>query len=136
MIDGGMSSSQTLVGTTDPASLQKIKHIIRTQFDYEILLKRAELKAIRDEIARGEDQLARLHYLAINGELPAPARVSTPRGKGIFLSVAAPCQRCLVADKGVFQSSYPIVHTPPQLPSPRHDTSHFPIWSTHSQSST
>ncbi|KAJ3025361.1 hypothetical protein HDV00_012756, partial [Rhizophlyctis rosea] len=79
-----------LILVLDPETQARITHIIRTQFDYEILLKRYELKAIRDEIARGEEQLARLTHLLINGEMPVatplrvvptrvlPSRPSTP----------------------------------------------------------
>ena len=37
--------------------MDRVHHTIRTQFDFEILLKRKEILAIRDEINKGEEML-------------------------------------------------------------------------------
>ncbi|KAJ3300471.1 YEATS domain-containing protein 2 [Borealophlyctis nickersoniae] len=61
----------------DPATLEKIRTIVRTQFDFEILLKRREIQTVKEEIETGEDALQRLHHFIINGPEPPSAPSST-----------------------------------------------------------
>ncbi|RKO92653.1 hypothetical protein BDK51DRAFT_42499 [Blyttiomyces helicus] len=74
----------------DPETLAKVRKIVRTQFDLELLLKRQEIASIRDEIARGEDLLQKLHHFIINGAvvvdpaslLSSPASVTRVTASG------------------------------------------------------
>ncbi|TPX70618.1 hypothetical protein SpCBS45565_g01574 [Spizellomyces sp. 'palustris'] len=64
--------------SNDPTTIEKVRHIVRTQFDYEILLKRHELRAIRRQITRGEELLHQLHYIILNGPSAPPSRQASP----------------------------------------------------------
>ncbi|KND03597.1 uncharacterized protein SPPG_01072 [Spizellomyces punctatus DAOM BR117] len=64
--------------SNDPTTIEKVRHIVRTQFDYEILLKRHELRAIRRQITRGEELLHQLHHIIINGPSAPPSRQASP----------------------------------------------------------
>ncbi|KAI9092877.1 hypothetical protein DFS34DRAFT_632190 [Phlyctochytrium arcticum] len=88
--DEGTVSGMSLPASTslsekyskDATMIERVKHIIKTQFDYEILLKRHELRAIRNQISRGEDAIQQLHFALINATSPGPSsRVDSP---GLF----------------------------------------------------
>ncbi|KAJ3079389.1 YEATS domain-containing protein 2, partial [Quaeritorhiza haematococci] len=62
---------------TDEETLKKIRNIIESQFDFEIFMKRQEIRVIRDEIEKGEDLLAKLHFLFINdGDMTSEVALS------------------------------------------------------------
>ncbi|KAI9361671.1 hypothetical protein DFJ73DRAFT_793253 [Zopfochytrium polystomum] len=64
----------------DPTTLDRISHIIRTQFDFEILLKRREIQSIRDEISKGEDAMNLIRSAVAS--LAASSSPATQAGAG------------------------------------------------------
>lgn len=56
-----------LVYLEDPLILDKVRHIIRMQFDIELYLKRQELCAIKEQI-RNTELIAKKLYEIISGK--------------------------------------------------------------------
>lgn len=53
---------------SDDQKAERIRQVIKAQFDLEIFLKRQELQLINDEIRKGTDFLARFASLHDNGK--------------------------------------------------------------------
>ncbi|KAI8809449.1 hypothetical protein BJ742DRAFT_805122 [Cladochytrium replicatum] len=57
---------------------RRVRRILETQIDYEIMMKRFEIRAIKEEIEKGERMLNIMHHISVNGSLPPELEVMSP----------------------------------------------------------